>query len=520
MISYLELISILQTYLININKVQILKILKFFNINNPNAFNLRDLLIEISEIEFEKNEIKIKQKEINNCIEKIKNLIFNLGGLNYLFNNKDELNFNEFSNLISSLNINPKILKSTFDYISNGNNYIDKNTYLKYLMKENKIEKKEEEKKININEDEFNFCINSVKIILSKIYSMNMDLEKYFDHLLSYNMFRDKNIIYKDEFQRIFQLEKYDFTIQEINSIFKFLDNKNDNILDRQEFVKTLKNIPFPITIYHNFIKNTKLSIEEACYKMNIDLFYGKLNTNDKLDRQKFNLKVKNLSDTFDKNFLFSLYNAMNINNKHYITIKQLIDYTNIYGDEDYKNINSKLIHNEIIKLIQNSITFDNLIKKFELIDTTITQKLPLKQFNSVIKEILNINEKNLLRFLRMHRLIDFNNIVSYHEFAIIIYKNYIEDVFIKCIEEFKIFLENECNNDLFLFLVKMNNMANSSSMNTSITKEKLYEFFRPKVQYLSIEIIEKFDYNDDGIISINDLENIIKKYIYIYFFI
>ena len=515
MISYLELISILQTYLININKVQILKILKFFKINNPNAFNLRDLLIEISEIEFEKNEIKIKQKEINNCIEKIKNLIFNLGGLNYLFNNKDELNFNEFSNLISSLNINPKILKSTFDYISNGNNYIDKNTYLKYLMKEKNIEKKEEEKKININEDEFNFCINAVKIILSKIYSMNMDLEKYFDHLLSYNMFRDKNIISKDEFQRIFQLEKYDFTIQEINSIFKFLDYKNDNILDRQEFVKTLKNIPFPITIYHNFIKNTKLSIEEACYKMNIDLYSGKLNMNDKLDRQKFNLKVKNLSDTFDKNFLFSLYNAMNINNKHYITIKQLIDYTNIYGDEDYKNINSTLINNEIIKLIQNSITFDNLIKKFELIDTSITQKLPLKQFNLVIKEILNnINEKNLLRFLRMHRLIDFNNIVSYHEFAIIIYKNYIEDVFIKCIEEFKIFLENECNNDLFLFLVKMNNMANSSSINTSITKEKLYEFFRPKVQYLSMRIIERFDYNDDGIISIEDLENIIKKYI------
>ena len=33
------------------------------------------------------------------------------------------------------------------------------------------------------------------------------------------------------------------------------------------------------------------------------------------------------------------------------------------------------------------------------------------------------------------------------------------------------------------------------------------------------IEIIEKFDYNDDGIISINDLENIIKKYIDPHFF-
>ena len=110
-------------------------------------------------------------------------------------------------------------------------------------------------------------------------------------------------------------------------------------------------------------------------------------------------LILNNLNDTFDKNYLFSLYNAMNINNIHQITIKQLIDCTNIYNDEDYKNINSKLINNEIIKLIQNSITFDDLIKKFELMNTAITQKLSLKKFNLAIKQILNINEKNLLDF-------------------------------------------------------------------------------------------------------------------------
>ena len=522
MVSYLELMNILQGYMISIGKVQILKLLKFFKVSNPNAFNLRDLLMQIYQIEFGKDGIKISQKEIDDSIEKIKNLLPTLGGLNYLFQEKDNLTYEEFVNLVNSANINPKVLKSTFEFISKGNKFIDKNTYLKYLMKENLTEKKNKEK-ININEDEFNFSIDSVKIILNKIYANQMDPDQYFDHLLTYNMVREKNIIHKDEFERVFQLEKFDFSVPELNSLFKFFDFKNDGIIDRQEFVRTLKNIPYPITTFHNFIKNTKLSIEEACYKMGIDLFSGRVENElkNKVNRQSFNLKVKNLSNTFDKEFLYSLYNAMNVDNKHYITVKQLIDYTNIYGDEDYKNINSPLVHKEIITVIQNSISFDDLKNKFEKIDLNITQKLPLDKFITTLKEAVNnkINDKNLLRFLRMHRLIDFSNIVSYHQFIMIVYDNYIEDVFMKVIEIFKNFLETECNNDLFLFLVKINNMCNSSSMKRTVEAERLYAFFRPKLDYLSLGMINRFDYNNDGIISFEDLENIIKKYIDPHFF-
>jgi Ca2+-binding EF-hand superfamily protein len=350
-----------------------------------------------------------------------------------------------------------------------------------------------------------------------------MDPDQYFDHLLTYNMVREKNIIHKDEFERVFQLEKFDFSVPELNSLFKFFDFKNDGFIDRQEFVRTLKNIPYPITTFHNFIKNTKLSIEEACYKMGIDLFSGRVENElkNKINRQSFNLKVKNLSNTFDKEFLYSLYNAMNVDNKHYITVKQLIDYTNIYGDEDYKNINSSLVHKEIITVIQNSISFDGLKNKFEKIDLNITQKLPLDKFITTLKEAVNnkINDKNLIRFLRMHRLIDFSNIVSYHQFIMIVYDNYIEDVFMKVIEIFKNFLETECNNDLFLFLVKINNMCNSSSMKRTVEAERLYAFFRPKLDYLSLGMINRFDYNNDGVISFEDLENIIKKYIDPHFF-
>ena len=44
MVSYLELINLLQVYQISINKVQMLKICKYFGIKNPNAFNLKEFI--------------------------------------------------------------------------------------------------------------------------------------------------------------------------------------------------------------------------------------------------------------------------------------------------------------------------------------------------------------------------------------------------------------------------------------------------------------------------------------------
>ena len=44
MVSYLELINLLQIYRISINKIQMLKICKYYGIKNPNAFNLKEFI--------------------------------------------------------------------------------------------------------------------------------------------------------------------------------------------------------------------------------------------------------------------------------------------------------------------------------------------------------------------------------------------------------------------------------------------------------------------------------------------
>ena len=168
MISYLELKSILQSYMVSINKVQILKILKFFGIKNPNAFNLRNLLIQISQADFNKKVPSINQKEIDNALNILQSYLDNKGGINYLFSNYDIIYYPEFENLCKDSGISPNILKATFDYIAEGNKFFDKNHYLKYLInKQDFYSKKNCEE--NINEDQYNFNIKAINIVLNKI---------------------------------------------------------------------------------------------------------------------------------------------------------------------------------------------------------------------------------------------------------------------------------------------------------------------------------------------------------------
>ena len=188
MISYLGLIAMLRKHKLIVDKVQMIKILKFLDINNPNAFYLNEVLSKIN-----KHFIEIRN------------------------NNK----------LRSRPRANKKRGKNR------QNNYIDEN-------------------------NENNFIINAIKIIKSRIFQKTEEIDeinKYFDHLLSYNICRKDNVIYPDELERLFQLEEYDFTPEEIYLIFNYLDSKKDGYIDRQEFISAFKTIPYPITMIQDYIK-------------------------------------------------------------------------------------------------------------------------------------------------------------------------------------------------------------------------------------------------------------------------
>ena len=60
------------------------------------------------------------------------------------------------------------------------------------------------------------------------------------------------------EFERLMELEGYTFTKPELAAIFKYIDFKGDNSIDREEWNKTMNKIPHPIVTIQNYIRNKK----------------------------------------------------------------------------------------------------------------------------------------------------------------------------------------------------------------------------------------------------------------------
>jgi len=306
MISYLELMNILSSHHIYINKLQILKMLKFLNILNPNAFTLQEFINKTN---------------------------------NYFKTNTN--NFRSQQNNFANDN-------GPFDYDKFNKDYEFNNRYL-------------------------NFCIKAIKILKERIKQMDKNPEEYFDHLLSYNICRKANLIYPDEFIRLMKLEKLFWNDDEINALFHYFDFKRDNIMERREFVKTLTEIPYPITTLQNFIKNNRLSIEEICYRMKIDLFNNNNSKNElerKVDRNEFRNMMNGLNQDFNNNFVWALFNAISKksdnsfadNSEFYLPIKNIIDVMNIYNKKNFTSMSSKDISQNVIQTLQNSINSSDLL--------------------------------------------------------------------------------------------------------------------------------------------------------------
>lgn len=464
MISYLALISMLRKHKVSISKVQMIKILKFLDITNPNAFYLSEVL-----------------NKINHHF---------MSSTNYNTFNKNKSKPKKQNNNLRNKSVNAK-------------------------------------KNKNVNDE---FVINAIEIIKERIFQYSSEIDeisKYFDHLLSYNICRRANIIYPDELERLFQLEQYDFTPDETYLIFDYMDAKRDGFIDRIEFIDTFRVIPHPVSTIYDYIKNNNLSLDDIAYKIGIDLY--NINEWDEVgkalvDRLNFRVKMKRLNNNFEDEFIDSLFSYIGPKGmSKVITTEELLNFFRRAqslrnSDDSYKSL-SQMKNRSLDncrRVIPNCVKFEVIKNRFLEMDPNVTGRVPLNDFFDTFHYYLNgrLSDQDLIHVLRANRYIGEDEYVNYHKFLLLIYLEYEEDKFGKCIEEFEKFLHNECCDDLFIFMVKINNIPNDKNVRKTVDIHRLYEFFRQRVDMLSFKTMYKFDYDGDGIISMDDLKNIIINYI------
>ena len=490
MISYLQLNSILQCYMISLSKERIIKILKYLDIQNPNAFYLEEF------------------------VNKINNKVMNSASVDFRKDKNKPFTLLNKNNSTTNIDYNNQSKKGI---ISNRN-----------LSSEDILKSQNYNMEMETNDNDIELNIKSIKLIKDRIFKNSLSIDNislYFDHLLAYNICRKENIIYPDELERLLQLEKYPFTIPEINKIFNYIDTKKDGFIDRIEFINSIRNVPHPISTLINYMKSNKLSIIDLAYKMDLDIYNRPideiLNTN--LSRLLFQVKIKLVNNNFDREFINGLFDALyqieGSNNK--VSVKTIFKVFNITNTEAYKDVfnNKKSICDLCLEKIPKMIPYEYLKQKFISIDKNITKKIPLDSFMSIMRNELKgkINDETIIHLLRTFRFIDNNNNVKYHSFLMLLYldesnENY---YFGRCLLEFINFLKRECNDDLFIFTVKINNMCNNTSIKKTIEIDRMHEFLKRKIDNnLDVSSVKKFDYDNDGKISMEDLRNIVIHYI------
>ena len=523
MVSYLELINILEKYKIYLNKALIVHMLKFLDIKNPNCFYVKDFIT------------KINKKMMNStCLNFRKNATLN--------NSMNSTNLNEHQhlNLYSTLT-EGNYPKNRYFNFNKNNNTFKKNSNIK-----SNILSLNEKNNPNSNENSFdngfypqsNSKISNIeskllntkliKIIKDKIFQKSSKIDnisEYFDHLLSYNICRRDNVIYPDELERLFQLEQFSFTIPEINSVFNFIDSKKDGFIDRIEFINSIRNVPHPISSFIIYMKNKGITIADIAYKMEFDLYNRALSEclNTKLDRLSFYAKMKLVNDKYDNEYLNGLFTSIS-NGKTEINIEKVFNMFNYNNDESYKHLSE--IKNEVINMchdiIPKNVSYTELKTSFAAYDRYVLGEINLDIFLSVMKKYLGskINSQNLIHFLRIHKLVNNKNVVNYRNFLLIIYIECKDDTWVKCLNAFRAYLKKECNDDLFIFIVKINNLCNNISIKRTVEIDRMHRFLQGRIgMNLEMKTVMKFDYNHDGIISMDDLKNIILLYLDKHFF-
>jgi len=115
------------------------------------------------------------------------------------------------------------------------------------------------------------FEVKALRKINERLRKKNFNSDEYFDQLLSYKVHKDETKISNYDFHKAMDREKYNFSAEEIEALFRLLDTKKDNFIDREEFSEKVRSIYEPLFKMLDIIKKNELEIEDILFRMQID---------------------------------------------------------------------------------------------------------------------------------------------------------------------------------------------------------------------------------------------------------
>jgi Ca2+-binding EF-hand superfamily protein len=259
-----EFSKILRDFSIIIPNEKINQLLNYLEIN-PFSFTLNEFSKALQKCKILASEIS--SEDTINIFYKLKDIIYTLGGEEFFFSKNpkenDTLSKKKFINMLKSKEVNvnytEEILEAVFDFLTKT----DRNLTIEEFRKHFKDTKK--------NELSDEFENKAIDLINSKIVKLSLKHNEYYDQLLLKKLYRVDNNLSRLDLHRVFNLDGYGFTAEEIDFIFKRMDYKKDGIIDREEFLKFVMKVHDALYKIKDLIKRENLEIEDLLYKMIID---------------------------------------------------------------------------------------------------------------------------------------------------------------------------------------------------------------------------------------------------------
>ena len=514
-----ELLHILKDYYeIYYQKEELEEILKFIEIKDIENFSLKEFIdnIKLCKLISQKNDLS----KFSTILKTINDVIYMNGGEKFLFDNdinknKNSLNINIFVKLLkdkSSLDV--ETLKNAFYYIVKTNRDMTREDYMEFFAKKSRVKLYDEQ-----------YFINMMKKIILVINEKFMTSSEYFDRLTSYNESTQDKVISRINWVKYLHKENFDFSAEELDHFFDWIDTKKDNVIDIDEFNQKYQYTIKPLTILKNIIHNNKLDIEDLAHRMGMEVDEIK-----KIDYPTFVKHLKKLDYILPESFIHKIFEELkqserkiNSSDKskegefEYISSKKFLDEINyVKPPEEYKSFTKNYI-----ETIKSKMTYEQLKKIFEKFDQASLGTMTKLEFvKSIAKIFPEFNDDDHMRFIRIMDLLDKNNKVIYPELLnIIFYGNPKKqnDKFTKISEFLLEKLNNECQNDInrLMYLLENNPKQRISTLNQHkpLTLEQVENFFKKENVSIDKKSINKLDVDSDGYISYDDLYSILFRY-------